>query len=124
MNILITGAYGFVGKNLTAALKNVMENKDKAHSELDIGDIYLYDVNSSDALLEEACQRVDFVFNLAGINRPQNNDEFMKGNRDFAARLLDTLKKHNNKCPVMLSSSIQATLEGRYAGSEYGKSKK
>ncbi len=124
MNILITGAYGFVGKNLTAALKNVMENKDKAHSELDIGDIYLYDVNSSDALLEEACQRVDFVFNLAGINRPQNNDEFMKGNRDFAARLLDTLKKHNNKCPVMLSSSIQATLESRYAGSEYGKSKK
>ena len=124
MNILITGAYGFVGKNLTAALKNVMENKDKAHEELDIGDIYLYDVNSSDALLEEACQRVDFVFNLAGINRPQNNDEFMKGNCDFAARLLDTLKKYNNKCPVMLSSSIQATLEGRFAGSEYGKSKK
>lgn len=124
MNILITGAYGFLGKNLTAALKNVMENKDKAHEELSIGDIYLYDINSSDALLEEACQRVDFVFNLAGVNRPQNNDEFMKGNHDFAARLLDTLKKYNNKCPVMLSSSIQACLEGRYEGSEYGKSKK
>lgn len=124
MNILITGAYGFLGKNLTAALKNVMENKDKAHEELSIGDIYLYDINSSDALLEEACQRVDFVFNLAGVNRPQNNDEFMKGNCDFAARLLNTLKKYNNKCPVMLSSSIQACLEGRFEGSEYGKSKK
>ena len=124
MNILITGAYGFLGKNLTAALKNVMENKDKVHDELSIGDIYLYDVNSSDALLEEACQRVDFVFNLAGVNRPQNNEEFMKGNCDFAARLLNTLKKYNNKCPVMLSSSIQACLEGRYEGSEYGKSKK
>lgn len=124
MNILITGAYGFVGKNLTYALKSVMENKDKAHSELNIGDIYLYDVNSSEALLEEACQKVDFVFNLAGVNRPQNNDEFMKGNCDFAVRLLETLKKYNNKCPVMLSSSIQATLEGRYVGSEYGKSKK
>ena len=124
MNILITGAYGFLGKNLTAALKNVMENKDKVHDELSVGDIYLYDVNSSDALLEEACQRVDFVLNLAGVNRPQNNEEFMKGNCDFAARLLNTLKKYNNKCPVMLSSSIQACLEGRYEGSEYGKSKK
>ena len=124
MNILITGAYGFLGKNLTAALKNVMENKDKAHEELNIGDIYLYDINSSDALLEEACERVDFVFNLAGVNRPKNNEEFMKGNCDFAARLLDTLKRHNNNCPVMLSSSIQATLKGRFEGSEYGISKK
>ncbi len=124
MNILITGAYGFLGKNLTAALKNVMENKDVAHEELRIGDIYLYDVNSSDNLLEEACQRVDFVFNLAGVNRPQNNDEFMKGNCDFAARLLNTLKKYDNNCPVMLASSIQACLEGRYKDSEYGKSKR
>lgn len=124
MNILITGAYGFLGRNLTAALKNVMENKDKAHEELDIGDIYLYDVNSSDALLEEACERVDFVFNLAGVNRPKNDEEFIKGNYDFAVRLLNTLKKHNNNCPVMLSSSIQATLEGRFENSEYGKSKK
>ncbi len=124
MNILITGAYGFLGKNLTSALKNVMENKDKAHEDFSIDDIYLYDVNSSEALLEEACKRVDFVFNLAGVNRPKNNDEFMKGNCDFATYLLNTLKKHNNKCPVMLSSSIQASLEGRYKGSEYGKSKK
>ena len=124
MDILITGAYGFLGKNLTAALKNVMENKDKAHEELSIGDIYLYDVNSSEELLEEACKKVDFVFNLAGVNRPKDNAEFMKGNYGFALHLLDTLKKYDNKCPVMLSSSIQACLEGRYEGSEYGKSKK
>ena len=123
MNILITGAYGFVGKNLTAALKNIMENKDRTHPELKIGDIYLYDINSSDELLERACQNVDFVFNLAGVNRPQNNEEFMVGNFGFASRLLETLKKYNNKCPVMLSSSIQASLVGRFANSEYGKSK-
>lgn len=123
MNILITGAYGFVGKNLTAALKNIMENKDRTHPELKIGDIYLYDINSSDELLEKACQNVDFVFNLAGVNRPLNNDEFMAGNFGFASRLLETLKKYNNKCPVMLSSSIQASLVGRFANSEYGKSK-
>lgn len=124
MNILITGAYGFVGRNLTAALKNVMENKDKSRHDLKIGDIYLYDINSSDELLERACQNVDFVFNLAGVNRPQNNEEFMKGNFGFASRLLETLKKHNNRCPVMLSSSIQASLVGRFENSEYGKSKK
>lgn len=124
MNILITGAYGFVGRNLTAALKNVMENKDRSRHDLKIGDIYLYDINSSDELLERACQNVDFVFNLAGVNRPQNNEEFMKGNFGFASRLLDTLKKHNNKCPVMLSSSIQASFVGRFENSEYGKSKK
>ncbi len=124
MNILITGAYGFVGRNLTAALKNVMENKDKSRHGLKIGDIYLYDINSSDELLERACQNVDFVFNLAGVNRPQNNEEFMKGNFGFASRLLNTLKKHNNKCPVMFSSSIQASLVGRFENSEYGKSKK
>ena len=124
MNILITGAYGFVGRNLTAALKNVMENKDKSRHDLKIGDIYLYDINSSDELLERACQNVDFVFNLAGVNRPQNSEDFMKGNFGFASRLLDTLKKHNNKCPVMLSSSIQASLVGRFENSEYGKSKK
>lgn len=123
MNILITGAYGFVGKNLTAALKNIMENKDRTRPELKIGDIYLYDINSSDELLEKACQNVDFVFNLAGVNRPLNNDEFMAGNFGFASRLLETLKKYNNKCPVMLSSSIQASLVGRFANSEYGKSK-
>ena len=124
MNILITGAYGFVGRNLTAALKNVMENKDRSRHNLKIGDIYLYDINSSDELLERACQNVDFVFNLAGVNRPQNNEEFMKGNFGFAYKLLDTLKKHNNKCPVMISSSIQASLVGRFENSEYGKSKK
>ena len=124
MNILITGAYGFVGRNLTAALKNVMENKDRSRHNLKIGDIYLYDINSSDKLLERACHNVDFVFNLAGVNRPQNNEEFMKGNFGFASRLLETLKKHNNKCPVMLSSSIQASLVGRFKNSEYGKSKK
>lgn len=123
MNILITGAYGFVGKNLTAALKNIMEGKDKTHPELKIGDIYLYDINSSDELLERACQNVDFVFNLAGVNRPKDNNEFMTENFGFASRLLDTLKKYNNKCPVMLSSSIQASLDGRFANSEYGKSK-
>lgn len=124
MNILITGANGFVGKNLTNALKNLMEGKDKTHPGITIGDIYLYDIDSTDEFLEKACQNVDFVFNLAGVNRPQNQEEFMQGNFGFASKLLNTLKKFNNKCPVMLSSSIQASLEGRFANSEYGKSKK
>ena len=124
MDILITGAAGFVGKNLTAALECIRDGKDRTHPGLEIGRIYCYDIDSSAELLEEACRKADFVFNLAGVNRPQNQEEFMQGNFGFASRLLDTLKKYNNTCPVMLSSSIQATLVGRYANGEYGKSKK
>lgn len=124
MNILITGAAGFVGKNLTAALQCIKDGKDRTRPGLDIGQLYLYDIDSSAELLEEACQKADFVFNLAGVNRPQNQEEFMQGNFGFASILLNTLKKYRNTCPVMLSSSIQATLVGRYAEGEYGKSKK
>ena len=124
MNILITGAAGFVGKNLTAALQNIRDGKDRTHPQLQIGELYLYDLDSPAQVLEEGCRNADFVFNLAGVNRPQNPEEFMQGNFGFASRLLETLKKYNNTCPVMLSSSIQATLVGRYAGGEYGKSKK
>ena len=124
MDILITGAAGFVGKNLTAALECIRDGKDRTHPGLEIGKIYCYDIDSSADLLEEACRKADFVFNLAGVNRPQNQEEFMAGNFGFASTLLDTLKKYHNTCPVMLSSSIQATLVGRYAGGEYGKSKK
>ena len=124
MDILITGAAGFVGKNLTAALECIRDGKDRTHPGLEIGRIYCYDIDSSDEILEEACRKADFVFNLAGVNRPQSQEEFMQGNFGFASRLLDTLKKYNNTCPVMLSSSIQATLVGRYANGEYGKSKK
>ena len=120
MNILITGAAGFVGKNLTAALECIRDGKDRTHPELAIGDLYLYDLDSPNSLLEEACQKADFVFNLAGVNRPQTQEEFMQGNFGFASTLLDTLKKYGNTCPVMLSSSIQATLIGRYANGEYG----
>lgn len=123
MNILITGAAGFVGKNLTASLEAVRDGKDRTHPGLTVEELYLYDINSPAELLEEACQKADFVFNLAGVNRPQNQEEFMQGNFGFASKLLDTLKKYNNTCPVMLSSSIQATLIGRY-DSEYGRSKK
>ena len=123
MNILITGAAGFVGKNLTEALKAIRDGKDRRFPDLSIGELYLYDIDSPASLLEEACAGADFVFNLAGVNRPQNNDEFMQGNFGFASKLLDTLKKHGNTCPVMLSSSIQATLIGRY-DSDYGRSKK
>ena len=124
MNILITGAAGFVGKNLAAALQCIKDGKDRTHPGLSIGELYLYDIDSPAELLEEACRKADFVFNLAGVNRPQNQEEFMQGNFGFASRLLDTLKKYRNTCPVMLSSSIQATLIGRYAAGEYGKSKK
>ena len=124
MDILITGAAGFVGKNLTAALSCIRDGKDRTHPGLEIGRIYCYDIDSSADVLEEACRKADFVFNLAGVNRPQNQEEFMQGNFGFASKLLETLKKYNNTCPVMLSSSIQATLVGRYAGGEYGKSKK
>ena len=124
MNILITGAAGFVGKNLTAALQCLKDGRDRTRPALSIGELYLYDIDSPAELLEEACQKADFVFNLAGVNRPQNQEEFMQGNFGFASTLLDTLKKYHNTCPVMLSSSIQATLVGRYAEGEYGKSKK
>ena len=124
MNILITGAAGFVGKNLTAALQCIKEGKDRTRPNLTIGELYLYDIDSPAEVLEEGCRKVDFVFNLAGVNRPQNQEEFMQGNFGFASTLLDTLKKYHNTCPVMLSSSIQATLVGRYAEGEYGKSKK
>ena len=124
MNILITGAKGFVGKNLIEALKNIKEGKDKTHPELEIGDLYIYDIDSDPAELDEYCAKADFVFNLAGVNRPKDASEFMTGNYGFASTLLDTLKKNRNTCPIMLSSSIQASLEGRYAGSEYGKSKR
>jgi len=123
MDILITGAAGFVGKNLTAALQSIKDGKDRTHPGLEIGELYLYDIDSSMELLEEACQKADFVFNLAGVNRPQNQEEFMQGNFGFASTLLNTLKKHHNTCPVMISSSIQATCIGRY-DSEYGRSKK
>ena len=124
MKILVTGAKGFVGKNLCAALKNLKDGKDKTRPALSIEDIYEYDIDSNPADLETYCKQADFVFNLAGVNRPQTQEEFMQGNFGFASTLLNTLKKYGNKCPVMLSSSIQATLIGRYAQGEYGKSKK
>ena len=124
MKILVTGAKGFVGKNLCAALKNLKDGKDKTRPSLLIEDVYEYDIDSNSADLDGYCQNADFVFNLAGVNRPKSQEEFMQGNFGFASTLLDTLKKRANKCPVMLSSSIQATLIGRYADGEYGKSKK
>ncbi len=124
MNILITGAAGFVGKNLAAALHCLQNGTDRTRPNLSVGELYLYDKDSPAELLEEGCRNADFVFNLAGVNRPQDSREFMEGNFGFASTLLDTLKKYHNTCPVMLSSSIQATLIGRYAGGDYGKSKK
>ena len=122
MNILVTGAKGFVGKNLCEALKNIRDNKDRTR-DIRIDEIFEYDIDTEKSLLDSFCKKADFVFNLAGVNRPKDNSEFMQGNFGFASTLLDTLKKHNNKCPVMLSSSIQATLIGRY-DSDYGRSKK
>lgn len=124
MNILITGAKGFVGKNLAEALKAIKDGKDRTRPELKIDEIFLYDIDSSNDELNIYCEKADFVFNLAGVNRPQTNEEFYEGNFGFASDLLNTLKKYNNNCPVMLSSSVQATLLGRFAGSDYGKSKK
>ncbi|MBQ7605914.1 MAG: NAD-dependent epimerase/dehydratase family protein [Firmicutes bacterium] len=123
MNVLITGAKGFVGKNLTEALKNIKDGKDRTHPGLQIGEIYLYDVDSAAEDLAKYCEKADFLFNLAGVNRPKDNSEFMSGNFGFASDLLNALKKCGNKCPVMLSSSVQASLSGRFADSEYGKSK-
>ena len=124
MNILITGAAGFVGKNLAAALHCLQNGTDRTRPKLSVDRLYLYDKDSPAELLEEGCQNADFVFNLAGVNRPQDSREFMEGNFGFASTLLDTLKKYHNACPVMLASSIQATLIGRYADGDYGKSKK
>ncbi len=123
MNILITGAAGFVGKNLTAALEAIRDGRDRRFPELSIGELYLYDLSTPEEVLEDGCKNADFVFHLAGVNRPRDPAEFMAGNFGFSSVLLDTLKKYGNTCPVMLSSSIQATLEGRYNG-PYGQSKR
>ena len=124
MNILVTGAKGFVGRNLVAALESIRDGKDRTHPGLVVEKIYQYDIDSTLAELDEACANADFVFNLAGVNRPKDISEFMAGNFGFASDLLDCLKKHGKRCPVMLSSSIQATLAGRFGNSEYGRSKK
>ena len=123
MKILVTGAKGFVGKNLCASLENLRSGKDRTHPALCIEEIFQYDIDTDPALLDTYCREADFVFNLAGVNRPQNAEEFMQGNFGFASTLLDTLKKYRNTCPVMISSSIQATCIGRY-DSDYGRSKK
>ena len=124
MNILVTGAKGFVGKNLVENLKNIRDGKNRTRPNIVIDEIYEYDIDSTSAELDEYCRKADFVFHLAGVNRPKDPEEFKAGNFGFASTLLDTLKKHGNKCPVMLSSSIQATLQGRFGTSEYGLSKK
>ena len=123
MNILVTGAKGFVGKNLVANLRNIAEGKNRTRPNLHIEEIFEYDLDTDPALLGEYCGRADFVYHLAGVNRPQNNEEFMAGNYGFSSTLLETLKQAGNQCPVMLSSSIQATLIGRYGKSDYGRSK-
>lgn len=124
MNILVTGAKGFAGRNLVENLKNIRDGKNKTRPNITIEEIYEYDIDSTPAELDEYCAKADFVFNLAGVNRPTDPADFKKGNRDFAETLLETLKKHNSKAPVMVSSSIQATLAGRFGTSEYGLSKK
>ena len=124
MNILVTGAKGFVGKNLVENLKNIRDGKNRTRPAIQIGEIYEYDLDSSLEELDEYCAKAGFVFNLAGVNRPKDPEEFKKGNFGFANTLLNTLKKHGNTCPVMLSSSIQATLAGRFGTSEYGLSKR
>ncbi|MDE7164617.1 MAG: capsular polysaccharide biosynthesis protein CapF [Clostridiales bacterium] len=123
MNILVTGAKGFVGKNIIAALCNIRDGKDRTRRNIKVDEIYEYDIDSQKSELQNYCKTADFVFNLAGVNRPKDNSEFMRGNCDFVSELLDGLKKSSNKCPIMLSSSIQASLVGRY-DSDYGRSKK
>ena len=123
MKILVTGAYGFAGKNLVAALRNIRDGKDRRHPKLNIEEICEFGRDTGPALLEEYCRKADFVFHLAGVNRPKDSAEYMAGNRDFTAQLLESLKKCGNTCPIMLASSVQATLAGRYVGSEYGRSK-
>ena len=124
MKILVTGAKGFVGKNLCCQLNNIKEGKARCYGDLQVDEVLEYDIDSTSEQLDSWCGECDFVFNLAGVNRPKDNDEFMKGNYGFASTLLDTLKKHHNTCPVMLSSSQQASLTGRFGNSEYGRSKK
>lgn len=124
MKILVTGAKGFVGKNLCSQLRNIKDSKTRCYGDLMVEEIYEYDIDSTNGELEKYCCKADFVFNLAGINRPQNQEEFMEGNFGFASELLKTLKKCGNNCPVMLSSSVQASLTGRFGNSEYGRSKK
>ncbi len=124
MNILVTGAKGFAGKNLCAQLKNIKDGKARCYGDLVIDEVFEYDIDSTPEDLDDYCQKADFVFNLAGVNRPKDQSEFMAGNFGFASTLLDTLKKHRNTCPVMLSSSQQASLTGRFGNSEYGRSKK
>ena len=123
MKILVTGAKGFVGKNLCCALYNLQAGKDRTRPNLHIDEVYEYDLDTPEEKLDEYCEKADFVFHLAGVNRPKDNAEFMQGNFGFSSVLLDTLKRHKNTCPVMLSSSVQATLIGRYGQSDYGKSK-
>lgn len=124
MKILVTGAKGFVGKNLCCQLNNIKEGKARCYGDLQVDEVFEYDIDSTPEQLDNWCGECDFAFNLAGVNRPKDNDEFMKGNFGFASTLLDTLKKHHNTCPVMLSSSQQASLTGRFGNSEYGRSKK
>ena len=124
MKILVTGAKGFVGKNLCCQLNNIKEGKARCYGDLQVDEVFEYDIDSTPEQLDSWCGECNFVFNLAGVNRPKDNDEFMKGNYGFASTLLDTLKKHHNTCPVMLSSSQQASLTGRFGNSEYGRSKK
>lgn len=123
MNILVTGAKGMVGTALCNNLKNIRDGKNKTRN-IEIDEIFEYGRNNSSEELDEFCAKADFVFNLAGVNRPENQEDFMKGNFGFASKLLDTLKKYNSKAPIMLSSSVQATLAGRFGNSEYGRSKK
>ncbi len=124
MRILVTGAKGFVGRNLVVQLRNIKEGKAKFYGDVTVSEIFEYDIDSTREELEQYCKQADFVFNLAGVNRPQNPEEFMLGNFGFASTLLDKLKEYRNNCPIMLSSSIQATLQGRFGNSEYGRSKK